>query len=91
MATLMRMLDLPQESSLIYLPVLQLRMQAESRPELMTALATTVYGYRRFEQHYPRVVDAAKRLSLPHQTSRSAVFTSPDDAAGDHPSLPTRC
>jgi len=80
MATLMRMFDLPQESSLIYLPVLQLRMQAESVPELMTPFATTVYGYRRFEQHYPQVVDATKRLSLPHQTARSTVFAGLDDA-----------
>lgn len=80
MAILMRMFDLPQESSSIYLPVLELRLQAESVPELMTPFATTVYGYRRFEQHYPQVVDATKRLSLPHQTSWSGVFAGLDEA-----------
>ena len=67
------MLDEPQESARIYHSMTELRLQAESVPHLMEQYAG-MPGYAGYLDHYPQILDATKRLHLPHQYPATAIF-----------------
>jgi hypothetical protein len=78
MLVLMKMLDEPQESARIYHSMTELRLQAESVPRLMEQYAE-MPGYAGYLDHYPQILDATKRLHMPHQYPATAIFDSIDN------------
>jgi hypothetical protein len=77
----MKMLDEPQESARVYLSMMQLRVQADSVPDLMKPYAG-LPGYAGYVDRYPQILEVTKRLHTPTSTGRQTSSRASTTAAG---------
>jgi hypothetical protein len=64
----------PPESARMYRHMAELRIQAESIPDLV--LDFPIPGYRSFVKNYPQILDATKRLCAPAGQRAEDIFVS---------------